>query len=79
MRFYFHLLNDMDVRDEEGKDLPDLAAAQEYARHNARMLMGEMLKDEGHINLTHRIDIEDEHRRVLDTVWFRDAVQVQGR
>ena len=79
MRFYFHLLNDMDVRDEEGKELPDLAAAQEYARRNVRMLMAEMLKDEGRINLTHRIDIEDEHRRVLDTVWFRDVVQVEGR
>ncbi len=76
MRFYFHLLDDMDVRDEEGKELPDLAAAQDCARHNARMLMAEMLKDEGHINLSHRIDIEDEHRRVLDTVWFRNVVQV---
>jgi hypothetical protein len=79
MRFYFHLLNDMGVRDEEGKELPNLAAAQEYARHNARELMGEMLKGEAHINLSHRIDIEDEHRHVLDTVWFRDVVQVEGR
>jgi hypothetical protein len=74
--FYFHLLNDMDVRDPEGIELPDLEAARDKARHNARMLMGEMLKDEAHINLSHRIDIEDEHRRVLDTVWFRDVVQV---
>ena len=76
--FYFHLLNDLDVRDPEGIELPDLKAAQEKARYNARMLMGEMLKDEAHINLNHRIDIEDEHRRVLGTVWFRDVVQIEG-
>jgi len=76
--FYFHLLDDMDVRDPEGIELPNLTAAQAKARHNARMLMGEMLKDEAHINLSHRIDIEDEHRRVLDTVWFRDVVRVEG-
>ena len=69
----------MDVPDEEGKELPDLAAAQDCARLDARMLMGQMLKDEGHINLTHRIDIEDEQGRVLDSVWFRDVVQVDGQ
>jgi hypothetical protein len=76
-KFYFHLLNDMDVRGPEGIELPDLKAARDKARHDARMLMGEMLKDEAHITLSHRIDIEDEHRRVLDTVWFRDVVQVE--
>jgi hypothetical protein len=34
--------------------------------------------DEGKINFTHRIDVEDEQGRILDPVWFRDAVQVEG-
>jgi hypothetical protein len=34
--------------------------------------------DEGKINFAHRIDIEDEQGRILDTVWFRDVVQVEG-
>jgi hypothetical protein len=77
-RFYFHLINDLDVSDHEGVELPDLDSAREVARCNARMLMGQVLKEEGHINLSHRIEIEDDHGRVLDTVWFRTAVRVEG-
>jgi uncharacterized protein DUF6894 len=77
-RFYFHLINDMDVPDEEGVELPDLNSAREVARCNARMLMGQTMKDEGRTNLSHRIEIEDDHGRILDRVWFRDAVHVEG-
>lgn len=77
-RFYFHLINDMDVPDDEGKELPDLEAARKEASCQARMLMGEMLKTEAHINLSHRIDIEDEQRAVVATVCFRDVVRVDS-
>jgi hypothetical protein len=77
-RFYFHLINDLDVSDYEGVELPDLNSAREVARCNIRMLMGQVLKDEGRINLSHRIEIEDDHGRVVETMWFRDAVQVEG-
>ena len=76
--FYFHLINDLDVPDDEGVELHDLDSAREVARCNARMLMGQMLKEEGRINLSHRIEIEDDHGRVIETVWFRDVVQVEG-
>lgn len=66
----------MDVPDAEGRELPDLAAAREEASCQARGLMGEMLKEEAHINLRQRIDIEDEQRRVVATVWFKDVVKV---
>lgn len=78
-RFYFHLLNDVDAPDGEGQELPDLEAAIKHARHCARITIAENVKDEGRFNRDHRIDIEDEDGRVLDTVWFRDAVQVEGR
>ena len=78
-RFYFHLLNDVDAPDDEGQELPDLQAAVEHARRYARMTMGETVKDEGRFKRDHRIDIEDEHGSILETVWFRDAVQVEGR
>jgi hypothetical protein len=42
------------------------------------MLMGQVLKDEGRINLSHRIEIENDHGRAVDRVWFRDVVQVEG-
>ena len=71
-RFYFRL------PDVEGVELVDVNSAREVARCNARMLMGQVLKDEGCINLSQRIEIEDDHGRVVDTVWLRDVVQVEG-
>jgi hypothetical protein len=77
-RFYFHLYNDMDVPDYEGEELPDLEAARESARSQARAMLGETAKENGRIVLHHRIDIEDEHNSVLAAVWFRDVVAVEG-
>ena len=77
--FYFHLHNDVDARDEEGREFPSLEAALEVARHNARFTFAETLKDDGHANLDHRIDIEDQNRRVLATVRFRDVVTIDGQ
>lgn len=77
-RFYFHLYNDMDVADDEGQDLPDLAAAQAFALEQARALVAAMATDEGRIVLHHRIDIEDGQRAVLATVMFRDAVKIEA-
>jgi hypothetical protein len=77
-RFYFHLLNDVDAPDEEGKELPDLEAAREHARRCGRVTIAESIKDQGRFNLDHRIDIENERGEVLDTVLFRDVVQVEG-
>jgi hypothetical protein len=77
-RFYFHLLNDIDAPDEEGKELPDLEAARAHARHCARVTIAETIKDQGRFNLDHHIDIESENGQVLDTVWFRDVVTVES-
>lgn len=77
MLYFFHLYNDMDVPDEEGKELPDLRAAREWALSQARGLVGELTKQDGRIVLHHRIDIADKDGRVLDSVRFGDAVDVE--
>jgi hypothetical protein len=77
-RFYFHLHNDVDAPDPEGKELPDLDAAREAAVRNARFTFAETVKENGRVNLDHRIDIENEGGLVLDTVWFRDVVTIEG-
>ena len=77
-RYYFHLHNDVDSPDDEGRELPDLEAARRIALHNARFTAGETVKDRGHLIGNHRIDIEDENGTVLDTVHFRDAVKIEG-
>ena len=77
-RYYFHLYNEVDAPDEEGKEFPDIDSALETARDNARFTFAQTVRDEGRANLDHRIDIEDEQGRVLETVWFRDAVKIEG-
>jgi hypothetical protein len=77
-KFYFHLHSDVDVPDDEGVELPDLAAARARAVRCARVTFAEVAKDEGRVVLHHRIDIEDEHGAVLATVYFRDAVEVDA-
>jgi hypothetical protein len=76
--YYFHLHNDIDACDEDGRDLPDLDAARQLAKEHARFTFAETIKEDGRANLDHRIDIEDEQGRVLDTVWFRDVVTIEG-
>ena len=76
-RFYFHLLNDVDAPDEEGKEFPDLDAAREHARRNIRFTAAESLKEQGRVVLSHRIQIEDGGGNVLDTVFFSDVVSIE--
>ena len=74
-RFYFHLRNDLEVDDEEGIEIPDLAAAREYALFNARSIAAENVH-KGHLNLSHRIEIADDAQRIVGTVTFRDAITI---
>jgi hypothetical protein len=67
----------MDVRDEEGTELPDLEAARAYAVRLVRVTFAETAKDEGRVVLHHRIDVENEAGQVLATVRFGDAVKVE--
>jgi hypothetical protein len=75
-RYFLHLHDDLDLPDPEGKDLPDLATAREYANMSALDLMCGVLKSERRITLHHRIDIEDEQRTVLGSVRFGELVDV---
>ena len=76
-RFFFHLYDDMVVRDEEGIELSDLASARKKAVENAREIAcAEVL--EGHLNLKHRIEVEDESGAVHLTVRFADVVRLDS-
>lgn len=77
-RFFLHLLDDLDVPDEEGVELPDLDAARDCARRHARFTAAETLKEQGRIVLSHSIRIEDEQGNVLDTIYFADVVRVES-
>jgi hypothetical protein len=67
----------MEVSDLEGVELADLGAAHARAIEQALGMIGEVVKTEARIVLSHHIDIEDEDGRVLDTVTFRDIIRVE--
>jgi hypothetical protein len=75
--YYFHLHNDVDARDPEGREFPDLKAARQHALDCARFTAAQTVKDLGHFVGSHRIDIENALGHVLDTVFFRDAVRIE--
>jgi hypothetical protein len=75
-RFYFHVHDDKTVVDEQGTDLPDLAAARAEAVSGARDLMCEQVR-EGRLNLAHRLEVEDEQHRRVFSLPFRAAIEIK--
>ena len=76
-RYYFHLLNDVDARDEDGKEFSDLEAAREYAKQCAIFSAAEAIRDQQHFISDHRVQVEDAEGNVLHTVRFGDVVAVK--
>ena len=76
-RYFFHVYDAIEARDEEGVELPDAAAAKEEAIRGARALACEQVMH-GQLNLAHRIVVEDEGGDTVAVVGFADAIAVQG-
>src|SRR5215217_6527929 len=75
-RYYFHLYNDTDVQDREGKEFTDLQAARLHATDLAKFEFAEAAKERARVKLSHRIEIESPSGVVVATVTFGDAVKV---
>jgi hypothetical protein len=76
-RFFFHLHNDVDTSDEEGKEFPDLASAQKHARGEAVHMAAASITEHQRLFGEHRIDVEDQAGEVLLSVFFRDVVNIR--
>jgi hypothetical protein len=75
--FYLHAHNSTGfVEDEEGQDLPDLAAARAAAVDGIRSILAGEVRA-GSLDTRGRIDIADDTGRVLATVRFREAVELR--
>ena len=76
--YYFHIRgNGTDFPDDDGMELPDAEAAREQALIGARgILAAEVL--EGRLPLDDRIEVEDEHGRLVLSLSFREAVGLPG-
>lgn len=77
-RYFFDLHNDIETWDQEGKELPDLAAAREKATASDREMICSSIKKLGSVNLDHRIDVRDETGDIVMTVPFREAFTIIG-
>ena len=76
--FYFHIFNAKGLaRDDEGRELPDLASARDEAIAGIRSILAEELRY-GLIDLGGRIEVADERDRVLLEVSFAEAVELRG-
>ena len=76
-RFFFNVYDDGATIDEVGVELPDVAAAREAAVEEARAVISEEVR-RGRIDLSHRIEVEDEQRRPELLLPFSAAVEIEG-
>jgi hypothetical protein len=77
-RFFFHLLDDLDVPDPDGEELPNLDAARDRAAKNAREMMALSLVETARINRHHRIEVADESGKIVHVVQFGDVLTIEG-
>jgi len=75
-RYRLNLFNDADVLDDEGYELADLAEAKEKAISGARGLISEHVRLGRPINLDHRMEIADDHGKVLAVIPFRELITI---
>ena len=75
-RYFFHVYDDIIAEDEEGLELPNLAAARLNALRGARDLIAEQVR-RGYVVLSHWIDVLDEQGEKVLTITFRDAIDIK--
>jgi hypothetical protein len=76
-RFYFHLHNDIDSLDEEGREVADTETARRMALVDARHMAAESVR-EGHLNRAHFVEVCSEDGKPLFRVTFGAAVEIIG-
>lgn len=74
-RFFFHLHNDLEVIDDEGRELTDIEAAREAAERDALQMAAESVRH-GHLARSHYIEVTDEAGTALFRVTFGEMVDV---
>ncbi len=75
-RYFFNVYDDIIAEDEEGRELPNHAAARLEALRGARGLIAEQVMH-GYLVLSHWIDVVDEQGEMVLTITFGDAVDIK--
>lgn len=74
-RFYFNLHNGLETEDQEGVELPDLAAAREVALQSIAAIVAEHIARGGRICLSHSLEVLDEDRRPVLLLPFAELIE----
>jgi hypothetical protein len=77
-RYFFHVFNDEETRDEVGQLFSDLAAARASAERDCISLAMESIAEHRHLVMHHRVDIDDEAGVTVSTVHFGDVIEVHA-
>jgi hypothetical protein len=77
-RYFFHVFNDEETRDETGQLFVDLAAARASAERDCIALAMESIAEHRHLVMHHRIEIEDATGVMVSTVHFGDVIDVRA-
>jgi hypothetical protein len=75
-RYFFHVYDDLILRDEEGIELADAQGAHAAALAGARAMMCDQLT-KGRLSLHHRIEVEDEWGAAILILPFGDAIRIE--
>ena len=75
-RFFFHLFNKVNVRDDDGRELPSLDAAKAEATQACRVIMAEDVRNDGQITLSHRIEIHGDDGEMKLVLPFRACIEI---
>jgi hypothetical protein len=71
-RYFFHLIGDQNITDEEGIEFRDSASVRAYAIASARSMMAAEIMA-GQLCLSYSIKIEDQTGSLVTVVPFRKA------
>ena len=75
-RYFFHVYDELVMRDDEGIELPDVEGARAAALAGARAMMCDEVR-KGRLSLHHRIEVEDEQGKAILSLPFDDAVTIE--
>ena len=76
-RYFFHLHNDTYTQDEEGRECASLEDARLAAIEEAKVMAASSVAD-GHLNLSHWVEVTDAQGRQALVVRFGDAIEIRS-
>ncbi len=76
-RYFFHIYDDIVVRDDEGMELPDAEAARREMIAGVREVVCEQVR-QGRLILHHRVEVEGENGAPLFAMSFGESVTIEA-